>query len=120
MSRPHFKPHRLTGEQEMDKVEHVALPITVKAMVEKGGHLEACKVFFDANGQEIARIEYRLMETGSPGITHSDETAELIVRAVNCHAELIDGLRLAIDIIGHPDDNMTKYLAGILAKSEGK
>ena len=42
-----------------------------------------------------------------------DANARLIAAA----PELLDALKLAASIIGHPDDEMSKYIASIIAKA---
>lgn len=56
----------------------------------------------------------------------SDLTLEdYIARDADLHLmaaapELLECLKEAIDIIGHPDDNLTKLFASVVAKAEGR
>lgn len=50
--------------------------------------LESAKVIFDANGDEVCRIDYEALPTGARGIRNSDENAALIAAAPDLMAAL--------------------------------
>lgn len=52
-------------------------------------------------------------------------TEEYFARDADLHLmaaapELLECLKAAIDIIGHPDDDLTKLFASVVAKAEGR
>ena len=66
-------------------MKHTAGPWIAKAM-SRNGYLESARVIFDAAGNEICRIDYEAMPTGSEGIKKSDENGALLAAA----PELLD------------------------------
>ena len=102
-------------------MKHTAGPWIAKAM-SRNGYLESARVIFDAAGNEICRIDYEAMPTGSEGIKKSDENGALLAAA----PELLDALKIAIS--AHPYGVRVNGLWGdwrdkaeiAIAKAEGK
>lgn len=78
----------------------LALPVTLEHMT-SDGYLECAQVVFDANHDEVCRVDYRQLPTGAPGIKNSGVQMAAIVRAVNSHADLVAALdNLLISVEG--------------------
>ena len=103
--------------------KHTPAPWKSQAM-SRNGYLESARVIFDAAGNEICRIDYEAMPTGSEGIKKSDENGALLAAA----PELLDALK---DIIGYaaaeigipPNEAVGgafKKARAAIAKAEGK
>lgn len=80
------------------ETKHTPTPFEARSMT-SNGYQESAKVIFDNNGNEVCRIDYRLMETGSDGIKKSEENASFIVRACNSHESLVSVLEWALSQI---------------------
>ena len=97
-------------------MKHTAGPWIAKAM-SRNGYLESARVIFDAAGNEICRIDYEAMPTGSEGIKKSDENGALLAAA----PELLDALKeLAPLLDGAKFDGYRQHVSCIIAKAEGK
>jgi hypothetical protein len=49
-----------------------------------------------------------------------DDAADELLRLHALNSELLEALKLAQQIIGHPDDAHSKLIAAAIAKAEGK
>jgi len=97
----------------MSEAKHTALPWRVDLVYETHNHPTRYWEVSIRSGEEI--VAYAAGATQE----EAEANAALIVRAVNCHDELVRSLGLARAFIGEDEPHISKPIAAALARWQG-